>query len=328
MTMSRASSVPANKMDPVRTVFMFPGQSSRDPSMIERLVASRPACLETIEHASDIVGRDLLIHYRSDNPAVFNTNKDIQIGVFLANHLYRELLRESGVTGDLSLGLSLGEYNHLVDIGALRLVVARGAAYDAGPPGSMAVFPGLSEPDVRTLLSRVQGSCIEISNYNSPSQHVITGDRDAVEQALAIAEDEFFTQGVIIEANIAMHCSVFAPVARVYNPLLAAASWQPTRGPYIPNVSAEIIYDPATATFVRCLTRHVYQPVLWRQSLETIAARYAQAVFIEVGPRSVLFNLLNDRWFPRPKYKTDGPEEPRRQAYHIAQELEELANAG
>lgn len=50
-------------------------------------------------------------------------------------------LEAAGVTAAASLGLSLGEYAHLVHIGALdvaaavRLVAARGALYEAGPPG-------------------------------------------------------------------------------------------------------------------------------------------------------------------------------------------------
>ncbi len=41
--------------------------------------------------------------------------------MFVANHMMLSLLQAEGVDAELSLGLSLGEYNHLVHIGALEL---------------------------------------------------------------------------------------------------------------------------------------------------------------------------------------------------------------
>jgi [acyl-carrier-protein] S-malonyltransferase len=315
-------------------VFMFPGQSSRDAKAIERLAAASSRCGEILANACDILGRDLRHHYRTDNPDIFRTNRDVQIGVFVANRLYAELLDECGVVSDLSLGLSLGEYNHVVEIGALswndalRLVDARGAAYDAGPEGAMAVLSPASEEDIRALLTRIRDvGFAEISNHNSPTQFVIAGTREAVDAALAIAEDEFFLQGVVIESRIPMHCRLFAPVAEMFRPRLAQEAWRATPGPYIANVTAEIIDHPSAATFVDYLSRHVCEAVLWRQSIEAVAARYPESVFIEVGPRSVLFNLLHPRWIAHRKFKTDDEQDPLRQAENIARELREPTHA-
>src|ERR1700733_11260837 len=100
-------------------VFMFPGQSSRYPGMIEKIIATHPESEAIVRHASDILGRDLVAHYRVGKADMFACNRDVQIGVFLANHLHLCLLERAGVRGAWSLGLSLGEYNHLVHIGAL-----------------------------------------------------------------------------------------------------------------------------------------------------------------------------------------------------------------
>ena len=94
--------------------------------------------------------------------------------------------------GDASIGLSLGEYNHLLHIGALafedalRLVAARGAAYDQGPLGAMAaVFP-VDEAAVLDAIERLAPvGIVEIANFNSPSQFVLAGDRAAVDAVLA-----------------------------------------------------------------------------------------------------------------------------------------------
>src|SRR4051794_31373407 len=111
---------------------MFPGQSSGYPGMLDRAVASWPAGAAIVDRASAILNRDLAEQYREGNDHAFESNEDVQVGVFLTSYLYQQALTDRGVVGDLSLGLSLGEYNHLVHIGAiefddaLRLVATRG----------------------------------------------------------------------------------------------------------------------------------------------------------------------------------------------------------
>ena len=139
--------------------FLFPGQNSRYPAMIDRLVGADRENLQWIERASDALGRDLARHYHASNPDIFARNRDVQVGVFLANHLHWQNLERAGIHADRSAGLSLGEYNHLVHIGALefddavRLLDGRGAAYERGPSGKMAaVFPRRCR-GARTLLA-------------------------------------------------------------------------------------------------------------------------------------------------------------------------------
>jgi len=104
---------------PPALAWIFPGQNSRYPSMLEKLVARDRESVQWIERASDVLGRDLARHYRSDNDGIFARNRDVQIGVFLANHLHWQSLERAGLRAGCSAGLSLGEYNHLVHIGAL-----------------------------------------------------------------------------------------------------------------------------------------------------------------------------------------------------------------
>lgn len=299
----------------MKPVFMFSGQSSRYPEMIESLLARAPEVAEPIMAlASTTLGRDLRAHFRPENPDIFATNQDVQVGVFLANHIHLCALEAAGLSADLSLGLSLGEYNHLVHIGALefsealRLVAARGAAYDAGPEGAMAsVFP-LDLEDLEEVVARVtEHGPLEISNLNSPSQNVISGSRAAIEAIKPILDEEHSCECVIIEHKIPMHASMFRPVATALRHALEAAAWSTPSRPYLPNVLAHFEDQPTSERIMELLGRHVYQPVLWRQSIEYIVNLHPDAVFIEVGPRSVLYNLLSRKWLKNERYRTDTP---------------------
>ena len=300
-------------------VFMFPGQSSRDAAMFDRLFSLRPENRERVQQASDLLGRDLLLQYHRDNPEAFAQNRDVQVGVFLANQLFLETLEAQGVTAEYSLGLSLGEYNHLVHIGcldfpsALRLVDARGAAYDRGAElcgGAMASCFPIELDELLEVVERARNhGSLDVGNLNSPQQHVISGEHAAVNAAIDILEEEFSIDPVVIEQRVPMHSSRFRPVADLLEPALAAAKFLPARRPYLPNVLAQLLPQPDHATITSLLLRHVYEPVRWRESIELLCEQLPGVSFIEVGPRGVLYNLLSPRWKRVDRYKTDSPDD-------------------
>ncbi|MFO0555820.1 MAG: acyltransferase domain-containing protein [Polyangiaceae bacterium] len=298
-------------------VFMFPGQSSRDPEMFSRLAAHAPDETRLVLGvASELVGRDLAAHYQPSNGAgMFATNLDVQLAVFLANHAHLLAAMRSGLDAHLSLGLSLGEFNHLVHIGALdfadaiRLVDARGRAYDEGPPGAMAsVFP-LDLEEVEAVVERVRarGLVLECANLNSPAQTVISGDPRAIELAAELFEEEHGIDVVVIEQRIAMHSSLFAPVGDSLAPIFASAPFRRPSRPYLPNVLGTFEPEPSAANIATHLTAHVSSPVRFRHAIETIVELAPNATFVEVGPRSVLFNLLSRKWLQNRRLRTDVP---------------------
>lgn len=313
-------------------VFMFPGQSSRYPGMLDKLCELLPQNALLREQASDLLSWDLRAQFAAQNPDAFGRNIDVQIGVFLANQMFLNLLHAEGVTADVSLGLSLGEWNHLVHIGAvelpdaLRAVRARGQAYDAGPRGWMASIQPLDYEELEPVVAELQDrGQLEIVNLNSPRQNVIAGERAAVEAAVRILEDEHYVQAAIIEKQVPMHASMFAPVAERFAQTLAGVAFAPPRRPYIPNRLGEELIDPSREQFVELLSSHVCSPVLWRQSVEHVAERWPDAVFVEVGPKKVLANLMNKKWIRMPKVHTDSPEDLRTHLRGVVAKIRDLS---
>ncbi len=296
----------------MRTVLLFPGQSSRYAGALRKLATARPDVVTPLfARAEALLGRRV---HEFDQPGA-QRNLEIQISVFLANQAFAEILRAEGVDGDASIGLSLGEYNRLLHIGALafddalRLVAARGAAYDQGPLGAMGeVFP-VEEAAVLDAIerSRALGS-VEIANFNSPSQFVVAGDRAAVDAVLAILGDEYAAAGVIIDERLPMHCSLFAEVADRFRPALAAAPIGVPRTAYVPNVLGRLLDAAAPSRIRHLLVGHVHQPVRFRQGVDALAERYPGAAFVEVGPKQVIYNLLTKKWGGFRRFRTDVEE--------------------
>jgi [acyl-carrier-protein] S-malonyltransferase len=167
------------------------------------------------------------------------------------------------------------------------------------------VFP-LELDELMPMVDQARASgVIEIANYNSPTQHVVAGEGAAIEAVMRLVDEEFCIEPTVIEKKIPMHTPLFRPVADLLRPHLERAGWQAAKAPYLPNVTAELIDGPSGDEIAGLLARHVYSPVHWRESIDLLAKRHLDAVFVEVGPRAVLFNLLQKRWHRNRKFKTD-----------------------
>lgn len=283
-------------------IFLFPGQSSTQPDLFGTARAVDPeGTAVVLGEASEVLGRDLARHYA--NGSAFGTNRDVQVGVFVCNYLHLCALRAHGVDAHLSLGLSLGEYSHLVHIGALsfadalRLVDERGRAYDDGPDGVMAAVWPVTPEELEPIVAQArQVGFVAVSNANSPTQQVIAGERNAVEEAMRLLDEELFVEGRIIEEHIPMHTERFKPVADAFRCALQTAPWQAPVRPYLPNTTAELVPQPTPEVFVDRLCDHVCCPVLWQRSIDALLARHPDACFVEVGPRTVLHDMLRKAW--------------------------------
>ncbi len=308
---------------------MFPGQSSRYPEMFDKLIEMDSKNRTLLERASEILQSDLSKQYSSSNPAIFGCNRDIQVGVFLANHMFLQMVEAQGIQADYSLGLSLGEWNHLVHIGALSFkdallaVERRGQAYDAGPRGAMASFFPTSLEDLEPIIkeARKLGN-LEAVNLNSPRQHVLAGDYAALEKAIQLADDELYIEGVIIERQVPMHASMFAPVGEQFRSYLKEIPFQTPHIPYLPNRLGRTVDQANPETLVDMLATHVHKPVLWRASVDFLMAHYPDAMLVEVGPKAVLYNLLDRKWHKGvKKFKTDSREDT---AAHLQSVVESI----
>ena len=306
-------------------VFMFPGQSSADPGMLRRALALHPKSREIADRTVALLGRPAVERYLDPAGARLDSNRDVQLAVFLATQMHLAALRAQGIEGGASLGLSLGEYSHLVHIGALtfeealRLVDARGQAYETSRPGTMVTVLAADRDTVESVVSEAGGrGTVVVSNYNTPTQHVLSGEKDAVFWAAGRLEEEHGARTVTIEKRVPMHSPLMSDVAGRFRRWLQQAPWRRPRTRYMPNVTGEPIRDPQPLDFVDSLAAHVAWPVRWQKSMERVAREVPGATFVEVGPGRVLHNMLGRRWLPLRRAATDAAERVGAAAHFLA----------
>jgi [acyl-carrier-protein] S-malonyltransferase len=204
---------------------------------------------------------------------------------------YKLLEREPGIAA----GHSLGEYSALVAADslkfedALRLVHKRGMYMQEAVPlpvGAMAAVLGVGYEDVKGALAEVRKGVVEIANWNSQEQIVISGHKEAVEEAISIINPP---RSVILPVSAPFHCQLMKSAEEKLSSDLDQVEFKNLKFPIVTNVDAQVIQKGDEAR--DALKRQVSRPVLWYKSMETLSNEEAD-LFVELGPGKVLSGLI------------------------------------
>lgn len=198
-------------------------------------------------------------------------------------------------------GHSLGEFTAYHAAGtlaladALRLVRRRGELmYESGVrrPGAMAALLGDMKEPVESICARAtaQAGLVSPANYNSPGQIVISGEEAGVERAMALAKEAGVKRAVRLNVSGAFHSALMESAADGLAEAVAKTSFTNPKFPVYANVSGEPVTtaDRAKQLLLQQLTR----PVRWTDEVTAIASRHPDAMYVEMGPGSVLTGLV------------------------------------
>lgn len=198
-------------------------------------------------------------------------------------------------------GHSLGELTALVAAGALefadglRLVRERGRLMKlAGErnPGGMAAVIKMEDAEVERACQEASdaiGRPVQIANYNSPGQVVISGDREAIARAGELLRERGCKRIVPLAVSIAAHSPLMAGVVQEYRAAVEATPFRVPQVPVVANISARPLRS--TDEIRDELVGQLTWPVRWTASVQWMAGQGITR-FIEVGPKDVLTRLV------------------------------------
>jgi [acyl-carrier-protein] S-malonyltransferase len=195
-------------------------------------------------------------------------------------------------------GHSLGEYSALAAAGALtladtaRLLKTRGRAMQEAVPvgqGAMAALLGADLAQVQGLAKEAaQGQVCEAANDNAPGQVVISGAKEAIERAIALAPKFGARRAVLLPVSAPFHCALMQPATEVMRGALQDVAIKAPAVPLIANVLASPISDPEA---IRArLVQQVTGMVRWRETMQFLKANGATTVY-EIGAGRVLTGI-------------------------------------
>ncbi|MHC4190972.1 MAG: ACP S-malonyltransferase [Planctomycetota bacterium] len=288
----------------MKTAFLFPGQGAQVVGMGAEIVRSFPPAAEIFEKANSILGFDLRRICFEGPAEQLNTTTISQPAIFVTSAAILEALKTnpatSGISADVTAGLSLGEYTALYAAkvisfeDALILVQKRGQAMQAAADateGAMVSIIGLDEEKVTQLCAEAgQNELLAAVNFNCPGQIVVSGSKAACERATRLAEKYGAIKAMKLEVAGAFHTQMMSGAAEALKQALSNCRIsEPSEIKIIANINAE--YYRSAIEIAEGLTKQLTYPILWQKSMERLVADGVEK-FYEIGPGRVLTGLM------------------------------------
>ena len=280
---------------------VFPGQGSQALGMGVDVANHSTAARDLFDMAQTVLGYDLLGLQRHgpeerlreteySQPAIFVTN----VAIFAALELPPESLI-------VSAGHSFAEYCSLYaaqSIGfedALRVVNARGIAMQRAAElaaGGMSAVLGMDAGDIRRVVDEVRaqtGLRVQLANFNSPAQIVISGDLRGVQAAGEALMAAGAKRVVPLNVSGAWHSALMEPALEHFAHVVEAAPFTLPRFDVVSNVDAQPYRD--VETIKKNLVLSVTNEVRWHETAERLIS-YELDLIIECGASPVLGPLI------------------------------------
>jgi [acyl-carrier-protein] S-malonyltransferase len=284
----------------MRVGAMFPGQGSQLVGMGADVAARSREARALFTSATAVLGYDLLElqiagpqeklrETQYSQPSIFTTNLALYSAV---GRLFKPIV---------SAGHSFGEFCSLVIAGsldfeeALRVVDERGKAMQFAAElagGGMSAVLGLEASVVRDIVDQTRaatGRRVQLANFNSPTQIVVSGDLDAVQAA----GDAMLAGGAkrVVPLNVsgAWHSELMQPAVDRFSEAVDHAHFTVPAFDVISNVDAQPYRD--VSGIRRNLVRSIVYEVRWHDAAERMLS-YGLDLVVEFGASAVLGPLM------------------------------------
>ena len=286
----------------LKIAFVFPGQGSQEVGMGKDLIKNYKEADKLFNEANIALkdeGVDLKKLCLEGPEEELTKNINAQPAVLTMSIILYKLLQKNNINPDIVAGHSLGEYSALVAASsiefkeAIRLVRKRGQYMQTATPlgtGSMAAIISLQKDKIEELIKKVSKfGTIEVANYNSPYQIVVSGKTEVIEKLLILGGEEEEVNIVPLKVSAPFHSSLMRKAKENLANYIKNVNIQDPQIPVICNVTAD--YVRTKEEIKDALIEQVTHPIKWVEIIKRINSEGIN-YFVEVGPGNVLKKLI------------------------------------
>jgi [acyl-carrier-protein] S-malonyltransferase len=198
-------------------------------------------------------------------------------------------------------GHSLGEFTayhaaNSLSVGATAVLVRRRGElmFETGTarPGTMAAILGTTTTPITDLCERAtkEAGLVVPANFNTDEQTVISGEIAGVERAMELAKESGAKRAIRLPVSGAFHSPLMEPAVVGLTSAIATSAFIDPSFPVYSNVTADANTTAARAK--ELLLKQLTSPVKWSTEIRNIAKSFPDALYVEMGPGSVLSGLM------------------------------------
>ena len=279
-----------------KIAFIFPGQGAQICGMGQDFYEQAETAKEIFDKASEILGFSMpeLCFEKNDRLDITEYTQPAMVTASIA--MMKVFMERTGITPSVAAGLSLGEYPAMAAAGvmsaedAIRTVRQRGILMQEAVPagvGAMSAVLAMDGEKIEEVIAPIDG--VQIANYNCPGQIVISGKKEAVDEAAVKLKEAGAKRVLPLNVSGLFHSSLLEEAGEKLGEVLAQVEVHTPVIPYIANVTAGYVTDAGDVKPL--LIKQVSSSVRWEQSIRRMLEDGVDT-FIEIGPGRTLTGFM------------------------------------
>ena len=279
-----------------KIAFLFPGQGAQSVGMGKDLYESFECAKNVFDTADKVLGKSVSsLCFEGPEDALKQTVNTQPCIVTMSIAALEALKSQLDIKPDFVAGHSLGEYCAMYSAGvmsldtALKAIQKRADLMGATHGGAMSAILNAPEGALEEALKEAsQVGYVDVANYNSPAQVVITGDEAAVAKAGELLLAKGARRVVPLAVSGAFHSKFMENAGHEFESFVAGLELSNAQTPVVTNVDASATTE--CSDFRTKMPKQIYSSVHWTQTIQKMVSEGVE-IFVEIGPGKVLAGL-------------------------------------
>lgn len=278
---------------------MFPGQGTQKPGMLRELSRQMGQVDKVFDIAQQVTGRNVKDLCLTATAEELQKTENTQIAVTAMNLAYLTLLQNEGISPDVTLGHSLGQFSAFVAAGVLTieqvfmLVQKRAEQMSkVQQSGMLCSVLGLNFDTVYEICKSVDPTAenLVVSLFNTPNQIVIGGASEFVIKAEQVCKAKGALRTVPIRVSNAFHTPLMREMESQYADFVDEFSFSNPKCRLMLNCKGDFATD--IEDIKDEIKKQCSHTVLWYEGIKKIIDTTNEIVFAETGVGKVLTGMM------------------------------------